>query len=100
MFCKHCGKEIDDRASVCIHCGISTSAGNMGFNQFSQEGCPHCGYEGKLNSGPLLRVMDWLIGLLTIWFGFGVLYFIIILIIRSDESKREKICPRCGKQIK
>lgn len=25
MFCKNCGKEIDDRASVCIHCGVSTS---------------------------------------------------------------------------
>lgn len=21
MFCKHCGKEIDDNAFVCIHCG-------------------------------------------------------------------------------
>ena len=25
MFCKHCGKEIDDRAVVCIHCGVPTS---------------------------------------------------------------------------
>ena len=22
MFCKNCGKEIDDNASVCIHCGV------------------------------------------------------------------------------
>ena len=22
MFCKNCGKEIDDKASVCIHCGV------------------------------------------------------------------------------
>ena len=22
MFCKHCGKEIDDKAVVCIHCGL------------------------------------------------------------------------------
>ncbi|MBD7911244.1 MULTISPECIES: zinc ribbon domain-containing protein [Clostridium] len=25
MFCKNCGKEIDDKASVCIHCGVSTN---------------------------------------------------------------------------
>lgn len=25
MFCKNCGKEIDDNASVCIHCGVSTN---------------------------------------------------------------------------
>ena len=24
MFCKNCGKEIDDNASVCIYCGVST----------------------------------------------------------------------------
>lgn len=24
MFCKNCGKEIDDKAVVCIHCGCST----------------------------------------------------------------------------
>lgn len=24
MFCSNCGKEIDDKASVCIHCGVST----------------------------------------------------------------------------
>ena len=28
MFCKNCGKEIDDKASVCIHCGVAvTTAG-------------------------------------------------------------------------
>ena len=24
MFCKNCGKEIDDRAAVCPHCGVPT----------------------------------------------------------------------------
>lgn len=23
MFCKNCGKEIDDNAAVCIHCGVA-----------------------------------------------------------------------------
>ena len=26
MFCKKCGKEINDKAVVCIHCGVSTVA--------------------------------------------------------------------------
>ncbi len=25
MFCKNCGKEIDDKATVCIHCGVPTA---------------------------------------------------------------------------
>ncbi|MDY6367458.1 MAG: zinc ribbon domain-containing protein [Clostridia bacterium] len=24
MYCKRCGKEIDDKAAVCPHCGVST----------------------------------------------------------------------------
>ena len=24
MFCKNCGKEIDDKAVVCVHCGVAT----------------------------------------------------------------------------
>lgn len=24
MYCKNCGKEIDNKAAICIHCGIST----------------------------------------------------------------------------
>lgn len=23
MFCKNCGKEIDDKAAVCPHCGVA-----------------------------------------------------------------------------
>ena len=26
MFCKECGKEINDKASVCVHCGVAVSS--------------------------------------------------------------------------
>ena len=25
MFCKNCGKEIDDQAVICVHCGVATN---------------------------------------------------------------------------
>jgi len=25
MYCRNCGKEIDDKAVVCVHCGVSTT---------------------------------------------------------------------------
>jgi len=25
MFCRNCGKEIDDKAAICIHCGVATN---------------------------------------------------------------------------
>ena len=28
MYCKNCGKEIDNNAAVCIHCGVATDAEN------------------------------------------------------------------------
>lgn len=31
MFCKNCGKQIDDKAAVCIHCGVATD--NMTYQQ-------------------------------------------------------------------
>ncbi len=26
MYCKNCGKEIDDKAAICVYCGVPTSA--------------------------------------------------------------------------
>lgn len=33
MFCKNCGKEIEDKAAICIHCGVATNSvqDNGGF---------------------------------------------------------------------
>ena len=98
MFCKNCGKEINDNAAVCIHCGASTSAnahrgGEMTFHELPK--CKHCGYIGQPETEKLFRPMDWAIGLATLWFGFGILYFIIVGIMRSDKNKRQK-CPKCG----
>ena len=28
MFCSNCGKEIDDKAAICIHCGVATGINN------------------------------------------------------------------------
>lgn len=31
MFCKNCGKEVDDKAVICVHCGCAT--GNIGVSK-------------------------------------------------------------------
>lgn len=35
MFCTNCGKEISDKASICIHCGVSTKKEieNIGWSE-------------------------------------------------------------------
>ena len=96
MFCKNCGKEIDDNAAVCIHCGAATEEKGNSLQYHDVPKCRKCGYIGEFEREKLFRKMDWIIGLLTIWFGFGLLYFIIVAIIRSDKNKRATVCPHCG----
>ncbi|MBQ7546276.1 MAG: zinc-ribbon domain-containing protein [Clostridia bacterium] len=103
MYCSNCGQEINDNAAVCIHCGAAVNAGMANANPLGGAQmtyhdipkCKHCGYIGQPEEEKLFRPMDWGIGLATIWFGFGLLYFIVIGIIRSDKKKRQK-CPHCG----
>lgn len=49
MFCQKCGKEINDDAAVCIHCGCST--GNNDTAQKSNAAfCKSCGKEVNPNA--------------------------------------------------
>ncbi len=74
MFCKNCGKEIDNKAAVCINCGVAVKDGNS-F-------CPNCGSETApgaavcvncgiaLNAGPNENSKSKLVaGLLGIFLG-------------------------------
>ncbi|MDE7300966.1 MAG: zinc-ribbon domain-containing protein [Clostridia bacterium] len=57
MFCSHCGKELNNEAVVCPHCGILT--GNSGFDkaatgyQQPSQGYqqPYQGYQQPMNNG-------------------------------------------------
>lgn len=44
MFCKHCGKEINDQAVVCPNCGCATDNGNAGANKAVSEDASSVGY--------------------------------------------------------
>lgn len=101
MYCKNCGQEIADNAAVCIHCGVSTSGqasitNNAQFHTVPK--CRKCGYVGEFKREKMFRTIDWVIGLATFWFGFGIIYFIVMAIIRHDEKNRETICPQCGEK--
>lgn len=101
MYCSSCGKEINDNAAVCIHCGVAVKkageahgVGDKVYHEVPK--CRKCGYVGDFKREKMFRTIDWVIGLATIWFGFGIIYFIIIAILRYDEKNRKTICPHCG----
>lgn len=43
MFCTNCGKEIDDNAYVCIHCGVKTDVQMPVIKQEEHKYCTNCG---------------------------------------------------------
>ena len=55
MFCKNCGKEIDDKADICIHCGVRT---NKVPSSYDEDG------ESKTGLGVILSLFLGLIGLI------------------------------------
>lgn len=107
MFCSKCGKEIDDEAVVCVHCGCATK--NTVTNQpnksmlvaillwffFGMLGA-HRFYAGDSQTGSVQFFLT-IIGLLTCWFviGFiplivvGIWVFIDLFLLISGEIKSQ-----------
>ena len=63
MFCKNCGKEIDDKAEICPHCGVrsklsSTVTKNPGLAAIISFFFPGLGqiYNGEIGKGILFIV--------------------------------------------
>lgn len=56
MFCKNCGKEINDKAAICIHCGCATGNPNT-VEELSGE--------SKKTMGVLMGIFLGIIGLIV-----------------------------------
>lgn len=58
--------------------------------------CTHCGYVGEWKLESLLLPHHIIIFLIFLFFwGAGLIYLIVILIIRMRPDSRAKICPHC-----
>ena len=100
MYCKYCGKEINDDADVCIHCGRSTGVQNTQYtqNQSQPIGEPKTGIGILL--GLFLGIIGLIIGLLlypantlqrsTFLKGWGwtIAVVVIIAIIGAASANR------------
>lgn len=79
MFCRNCGKEIDNAAAVCVHCGVPTGKGTNFCNNCGEPTateaviCPKCGTSlvpPKQEKGSKSKLVA---GLLAIFLGtYGV----------------------------
>ena len=72
MFCKNCGKGIDDNAYVCPHCGVKTEKNNADADSGSKAGW---------------GVLSFLIPLVGL---------ILFLVWREERPNTANVCGKCA----
>lgn len=68
MFCRHCGKEIDDKAVVCIYCGIPTDNKMQWAAPQQQQGQQWQQVEQKKVNA--FGIAGFVVSLVSLWLGF------------------------------
>ena len=59
--------------------------------------CLSCGQITPWNIEPLFLPVHWIIAVIFLCAGgTGVIYLLVVWLIRKDPSNRTKICPKCG----
>lgn len=101
MFCSNCGKEIDDKAVVCVHCGVFTN-NNQNNGTHSTEWlttlllCIFLGLIGAHNfyvrntMRGIVQLLGFTIGWIFIFPPFLVAIFVIIELILIVTNKFKK----------
>lgn len=106
MYCKHCGKEIEDDAKFCAGCGERTSNApvvNVTVEKSENKSgrkCPKCGnhniqYQTVTESKGTgcLTILLYVILALTV---FGLLIVIPLMLRKKTETVTYAVCQNCG----
>ena len=77
--------------------GLAPQMANLPQQRHDVPKCLNCGTIIQWRVEPILLARHIIIFLvLLLFFGAGLLYLLIVLIIRSGSNARSKICPHCG----
>lgn len=80
MFCKNCGKEIDDKAAICVYCGVSTKA--------------ECEEKEKTNG---FGIAGFVVSLVSLWLGsYYCIASIVGLVLSIIGMSKSKVCGKCN----
>lgn len=94
MFCRNCGKEIDEKAEVCVKCGVKPLTSKMycqncgAETKENQVVCPECGVKLKSSIKPdkskvvagLLAIFLGSLGIHKFYLGYNVSGIVMLLI--------------------
>ena len=85
MYCTNCGKEIDDKAVICVHCGVPTDNYSTLANVKTEQ---------KTNG---LAIAGFAVGLASLWFGaFLAIPSVAGLILSIFGMKNKAKYNRCN----
>ena len=100
MFCKHCGKEIDDRAEICPYCGVSTKKQGKFCAYCGNEVednaviCPYCGVRlcgertnGLGIAGFVLSLVSLIYGIILVFQSIAFVFAVIAVCGRKKYSR-------------
>ncbi len=104
MFCKNCGKEVNDNAVICVHCGCAVTQVDPGVNPIDAASASpkskttalvlcillgyigvHRFYAGKIGTGILMLFTGGCCGILTL------IDFVKIITNKFTDSNGQKI---------
>ncbi len=98
MFCRNCGKEIDDNAVVCPYCGIQTVAGFQ-IPQTYQDNLHYAAQpaEQKPNRVNGLGIAGFVVSILSIWLGIYLCIFSFVALgLSIGGMVSMKKCGKCN----
>ena len=83
MFCKNCGKEIDDNATVCVYCGVATGKQATVLE------------ESKKANG--FGIAGFVVSLVSLWLGmYFMIASIVGLVLSIVGMVMAKKCTSCN----
>ena len=110
MYCTNCGKQIDDKAVICVHCGVPTNNKTNIVNSPSATQspigvkCPKCGQHlvqfqtvTESKKAGCFTVILYIILACTI---FGLFIVIPLMLRKKTRTVTYAVCQNCGHKWK
>lgn len=98
MYCKNCGTPISDEKGFCTKCGAEEASQSIAEKNGVLRRCEKCGGLGVPVLESKITKKDWIIAIITLPLGYGLIHLITTWFSKTINPKRQRmICPLCGK---